>query len=193
MKILCVDDDPVVRTLYLKRLSKMLPDDDITVVSSRKEAIREIEQHYYEVIFTDLVMPGLSGFDVLKYTLESSMTTEVIIVTGAASVDSAIDTLQHGAHDYIEKPIDMPLLIEKLESIRNYQKMVIDGENLQMAKEAADSGAEEELKILEVRIHEMLTAINTVLKSFDTMGENVTSREIREAVKVIEVYRWQDQ
>ena len=193
MKILCVDDDPVVQALYFKRLSKMLPDDDITVVSSGEEAIREIEQHYYEVIFTDLVMPGLSGFDVLKYALESSMTTEVIIVTGAASVDSAIDALQHGARDYIEKPIDMPLLIEKLESIRNYQKMVIKGEDLQMAKEAADSGADEELKILEVRIHEMLTAINTVLKSFDTMGENVTSQEIREAVKVIEVYRWQDQ
>lgn len=138
-------------------------------------------------------MPGLSGLDVLKHTQESSMTTEAIIVTGAASMDSAIDALQHGARDYIEKPFDMSLLIEKLENIRDYQKMVIEGEDLLMAKEAADKGADEELKLLEAEIHEMRTAINTALKSFDTMDENVTSQEIREAVKVIEVYRCKDQ
>ncbi len=192
MKILCVDDDAVARTLYTKRLGPMMPDDSITVVGSGEEAINEVEDQYFEVIITDLIMPGLSGLDVLKYAQDNSMVTEVIIVTGAASVGSAIDALKHGARDYIEKPLDIPLLKEKLENIRDYQSIVFEAEELRMAKEITEAGAEKEVKRLEKRINEMQTAITHTLTAFDDMSETAKSKKIKKALKNIEVFRRRD-
>ncbi|MBU0508600.1 response regulator, partial [bacterium] len=100
--ILLVDDDPLVLAGFREILSR--EGYDVTAVISGHEAIERLERQPYDVVLTDLLMPRVSGLDVLRCTREKHPECMVIVVTGYASVRSAVEALRLGAHDYLIKP-----------------------------------------------------------------------------------------
>ena len=152
MRILCVDDDPVARVIYTRGLGEVLPEDEIQAAASGEEAIELLNRLRFDVVVTDLAMPGLSGLDVLRAARDRDGATEVIVITGKASIVSAVEAMRDGARDYIEKPIDVGLLREKLENIREYQRRARESEELREAKEQVETQAGKELRLLELRI-----------------------------------------
>ena len=76
------------------------------VVLSGEKAIALLGEERFELIITDLVMPGMSGLDLLAIVKENDPTSDVIIVTGNADVESAISAIKSGAHDYLVKPFN---------------------------------------------------------------------------------------
>ncbi len=120
MKILCVDDDRTTLTLITRSLERICPEDEILSASCGEDAIQMLEHNKVELLITDLVMPGASGMDVLEKSKAVRPETEVIMVTAYSSVESAVEAMQKGARDYLPKPINLDLLIEKVENLKEF-------------------------------------------------------------------------
>lgn len=101
-RILAVDDDAVACQL----LAEILSDEGYTVESAAggQKAVAHLERGFYDLIITDLKMPGLDGLEVLRRYKEQSPETLVIIVTAFGSMESAIEAMKAGAFDYVSKP-----------------------------------------------------------------------------------------
>jgi len=101
-RILCVDDEEII----LDSLRKILVLDGYSVdtVETGQEALGLIQVHDYDFVFTDLKMPAMSGTDVAKSVKHLRPDIDVVIITGYATVESAVECMKHGALDYIEKP-----------------------------------------------------------------------------------------
>ena len=101
-RILCVDDEEII----LDSLRKILVLDgySIDTVETGQEALGLVQVHDYDFVFTDLKMPAMSGTDVAKSVKHLRPDVDVVIITGYATVESAVECMKHGALDYIEKP-----------------------------------------------------------------------------------------
>jgi DNA-binding NtrC family response regulator len=113
-RILFIDDEPGSReslTLLLKREGYR-----IDAVSDGEGAIDLLAGHSYDVIITDLFLPGVSGIDILKHVKENYLPCNVILITGNASAETAVEAMKEGAFDYITKPLnfdELKLLVAK--------------------------------------------------------------------------------
>ena len=110
--VLIVDDSAPLRILY----STYLKDENVNVysVSSGRDAIDFISSHRPDVIFLDLYLPDISGFEVLNYVKKQNLDARVIMLTGSGSVDDAVEAMRLGAFDFIVKPIDSARLVHRL-------------------------------------------------------------------------------
>ena len=90
---------------------------------SGKSALDMLEADQFDVVITDLMLDEVSGFDILKKTKQCSPQTEVVVITGHSSIDSAVRAMREGAFDYITKPIaleELNIVIEKAYERRNF-------------------------------------------------------------------------
>lgn len=101
-RILCVDDEEVILGSFRKIL--VLDGYDVDTVESGPEALGLIRTHHYDFVFTDLKMPGMSGVDVVKSVKHMRPDIDVVVITGYAAIETAVECMKHGAMDYIQKP-----------------------------------------------------------------------------------------
>jgi len=101
--ILIVDDEEVVRLSHLRSLAGT--DCYAKAAEDGHEALRVMEQHPFDVILLDLRMPDLDGLDVLKTIKDRWPESEVVIITGYPSINSAKEAVRLGAFNYLEKPL----------------------------------------------------------------------------------------
>jgi DNA-binding NtrC family response regulator len=186
MRILCVDDDPVARAIYARGLGEALPQDEIFQASSGEEAIHLLHHGHYDLVITDLQMPGQTGLDVLKAAREIDATTELIVVTGKASIRSAVEAMRYGARDFIEKPIDIPLLCEKVENTREYHARARDAEELREAKDLYEQQASKEVRLLELRISGLESRLQDALCVLRDAEQGAPEERVRRAVSILE-------
>jgi DNA-binding NtrC family response regulator len=102
LRILFADDEAHLRDLMQMELPRM--GHEVTVCPDGTAALKALERGVYDAALLDLKMPGLSGIDVLAQIKQTSPETQVIILTGHATVDTAVQALRHGAFDYLTKP-----------------------------------------------------------------------------------------
>lgn len=101
-RILAVDDEEIILDSFRKIL--VLDGYSIDTVQTGQEALGLIQKHHYDFVFTDLKMPEMDGVDVCKAVKHLRPDIDVIIITGYASVDTAVETMKFGAMDYVQKP-----------------------------------------------------------------------------------------
>ncbi|MBM4034616.1 MAG: sigma-54-dependent Fis family transcriptional regulator, partial [Planctomycetes bacterium] len=101
--VLVVDDDFLIR----ESLSELLKLEryDVEAAQSGHEALRKLASHTYDVVFTDINMPEVSGFDVLREVNLKYPETRVVLITGFGEVQTAVQAIKQGAYDYIQKPL----------------------------------------------------------------------------------------
>jgi len=132
-KILIVDDETVVRDSLGKWFSS--EGYQARPVASAREALESITDTEYDVALIDIKMPGMDGMELQSRLREADPDLSVIIMTGYASVETAVQALKHGAYDYITKPIDPDelshLVANALEHRRVRREVVRLRENLQ--------------------------------------------------------------
>lgn len=104
-KILAVDDDFASRLLLKKSLKN--ESYDVTVCESGEEALKLIKKEKFDLIITDLIMEGISGLELLEKIKEIDGDLSSILLTGHASIETAIQTVRLGASDYLLKPINV--------------------------------------------------------------------------------------
>ena len=103
--VLVVDDEESV-AVTIRAILKM-DGHDVTAVTSGKEAVRLLNERQYDVVLTDLRLGDMDGVDVLREVQRTSPDTAAIMLTGYASLESAVSALRSGAYDYLMKPSDV--------------------------------------------------------------------------------------
>ena len=101
-RILCVDDEEVILDSFRKIL--VLDGYSVDTVETGQEALGLVQTRDYDFVFTDLKMPAMPGVEVAKSVKHLRPDIDVVIITGYATVESAVEVMKHGAMDYVEKP-----------------------------------------------------------------------------------------
>lgn len=111
MKMMLVDDEE----RYLQTTSKLIEKKGYEVLTARsgEEALEKLKTNTVHVMILDMKMPGMDGNETLKAAKSLYPLVEIILLTGHATVDSAIDGLKNGAFDFLMKPADIDQILEK--------------------------------------------------------------------------------
>lgn len=112
-RILVVDDEERFRTTMGKLLA--VRGFDVETVGSGKEALEELRKGSFDVIVLDVRMPEMGGIEALKEIKRLNPNVEVIILTGHASVDVAVEIMKLGGYEYLLKPCSIEDLVNKID------------------------------------------------------------------------------
>ena len=124
VSILAVDDEERILEIFQKALAK--EGYAVTTAPNGQTAISLFKNNPYDIVFTDLRMPGVDGMELFRWITRNSPDTTVVIVTAYGTVESAIESLKSGAYDYLIKPV-------KLDELRQLVKRIL--EHRQLKKE----------------------------------------------------------
>jgi DNA-binding NtrC family response regulator len=174
-RVLVVDDEAVIRDA-LKRILEGERFSVETCVSGHS-AIESLHERDFDLIVTDLKMPGMNGIEVLKAVKTLQPEAPVIMITGYASVDTAVDAMKNGAVDYIAKPFSPDQFLEKVE--RALEQRVLLREELHKVAIPAQGfdlfvGQSKEMQKVYRRIMQVAMTDSTVLVT----GESGTGKEL---------------
>ena len=142
-RILIVDDEEVVRRLFVSCLSERY---DCSEAASTREALALLAQTDFSLVLTDIIMPELSGIELLRKIIETYPYTSVIMVSGINQPQRALDAVRLGAFDYLIKPCDLGVLeltveraLERRTLLLNARQYKLDLElrNSELAREKA--------------------------------------------------------
>jgi len=114
IKILLVDDEKAFIELMAKRLRRRKQ--YVITAESGPEALAQMENESFDVVICDVKMPGMNGIEVLQEIKHRFPDTEVIMLTGHATIESGLEGVRFGAFDYLMKPTDIEILMGKLEA-----------------------------------------------------------------------------
>jgi serine/threonine protein kinase/ActR/RegA family two-component response regulator len=115
-RILVVDDNEDNCNVLSRRLRRQ--GYDVEVAGDGPTALAACEREDYDAVILDVMMPGMSGIEVLERLRKTSSATELLVIMATAKTDSVdvVDALKRGANDYVTKPIDFPVLLARLET-----------------------------------------------------------------------------
>jgi DNA-binding NtrC family response regulator len=192
MKILCVDDDRGSLLLTRTSLERAFPEDELLAASSGEAAVELLRSKAIDLVITDLVMPGLSGIDVLEEAKRERKQTEVIMVTAHSSVESAVLAMQKGARDYLAKPIHSDLLVEKVANLKEllHSRRELEDYRYAMAVLEEDStraamGVERRVEHLQARLEAVQAIVERrevpAEQSLERVRALLTDRDARDA------------
>ena len=134
LKVLIVDDEPLMRLSMLDALEGI--GCEVMAAATGTEGLAILGRGQFEIVITDLRLPGADGLTILKASKERSPTTEVILITAHGSVDTAVGAIKLGAYDYITKPFQMDellLIVERVGKILGLRR-----ENLELKEVLED-------------------------------------------------------
>jgi len=176
-KIVIIDDE----INMCKILEKILHEQGYEVVSFTNpvEGIEHIKNDIPDVVLTDIKMPEMNGFDVLRKVKEVDKNIEVIILTAYGTIDSAVDAMKLGAFHYITKPFQINVLLMTISKSLEYKNIVVEKEILESRLKADETYS----KIIgeSQAIQEILELIKKVAPSESTVlirGESGTGKEL---------------
>ncbi|MGE3466549.1 MAG: ATP-binding protein [Pyrinomonadaceae bacterium] len=132
-QILLVDDSATVQTVFSAYLS---PTYECTGAGSFDEAMAKLRRQDFAVVVTDIIMPGLSGIELLRKIVDEFPATAVIIVSGVNRPQRALDAMRLGAFDYLIKPCDPEVLKVTVERALKHRALVLSSQTSKLALEA---------------------------------------------------------
>jgi len=176
-RILFVDDEPGSReglTLLLEQEGYI-----VDAASDGENALRLITKKPYDVIITDLFLPGASGIDILKLVKEQRLPCNVILITGNATAETAVEAMKEGAFDYIIKPVHFEKL--KVLVAKAVEKTRLVAENIYLRQQLRGKykfdniiGNSPAIQPVFSRMEKILHTDSTVL----ILGESGTGKEL---------------
>ena len=175
-RLLIVDDEPLKQAVMQEHLSQ-----EGFIVDTHNnplDAEKAVSNTYYDVILTDIRMPGLDGISFLRNIKEKNPNQAVIVMTAFGTIETAIEAMKQGAYDYLQKPFSTEELILKLDRLMNHKKIV--EENQALRKQLGHDKAETKMIGKSTAIRNILSKIHT-LASVDSNvlihGESGTGKE----------------
>ncbi len=175
--IIVADDEAIIRKSLHQILSR--ESHQITLVDDGLKAIDLIRTNNFDLAFIDLKIPGMGGLDILREIKQLSPNTEVVIITGFGTVETAVEAMKNGAYDYISKPFTPETIRLVLKKIIQKKKLFsTSGEN-QLSIEYGDSseviiGFSSKMQEIYDMIRKVAPTDSTVLIS----GESGTGKEL---------------
>ncbi len=181
-RIMVIDDDPIT----LKRLRRILEKTGYLVSSYTNPlgALKQMGAHHYHLVITDVKMPGMDGMDLLINVKTHYSTTEVVLMTGYASIDKAIEATQEGAFYYLEKPFTPDQLLETIKKALDRQQVNKASKQINRAKNQGSGlpviiGKSPKIREIETLIHQIApTNCNVLITGDSGTGKELVARSI---------------
>lgn len=176
-EILFVDDDKTILNMVEEYLAAF--DCRVSIVDSGLKALELIKDKDFDVVFTDFKMPDIDGLELLAMIKEYRPATEVIIVTGHGSMESAIQAMKFGSYDYIQKPFKLDVLrivINKL-----YEEKRLKRENIVLRKRVKVRHKYKQLVGISLKMQEIYEQIDHIQNGSPNvliLGESGTGKEL---------------
>lgn len=122
-KVLLVDDEEE----FISTLGQRLEARNLKVSTSTSgvDAIELVDRQDFDVIVLDLAMPGMDGLETLKRIKADHPDAEIIMLTGHGTIESGIEAMKLGAEDFMEKPVDINILLGKISEARQKRVLVL--------------------------------------------------------------------
>jgi DNA-binding NtrC family response regulator len=174
-RVLIVDDHAQARESIADVLRRA--DHQADCVSSAVEGLAALDQESYDLVITDLQMPGMTGLDFIRQLQQRRHGAQVLMVTAYATVASAVEAMRYGAFDYIEKPFDVDRLERLVERALAHGRLLDRGQNLPQAEvgnPTAMIGDSPQMQALRERIARAAPTPETILIT----GESGTGKEL---------------
>ncbi len=132
-KVLLVDDE----TDFLEIMSDRMKTRglEVSTSTSAKDALKLTQDENYDAVVLDLMMPEMDGIEALAALKEKHPELQVILLTGHGSVEKGVEAMKLGAMDFLEKPIDMTALTEKIKQAKAQKMVLVDKKTEQKLKE----------------------------------------------------------
>ncbi|HEY6839318.1 MAG TPA: sigma-54 dependent transcriptional regulator, partial [Geobacteraceae bacterium] len=176
-RILVVDDEPVIR----EGLRRVFPSDSYVVeaYAAGRTALERLQEDDFDLVVTDLKMPGMDGMELLRSIRILQPDVPVIIITGYSTIDSAVEAMKSGAADYVAKPFSPEQITEKVAKALDQRAVLCD--EIYLRKELRDNhgfdtfvGKSREMQRVYTRILQVAPTDSTVLVT----GESGTGKEL---------------
>jgi DNA-binding NtrC family response regulator len=177
LKILIVDDEPLMRLSMLDALEAV--GHEVHAASTGTEGVESVRKQAFDLVITDLRLPGADGLTVLKVARETHPETEVLVITAHGSVETAVGAMKLGAFDYITKPFQMDELLLIVERVGTVVALRHENRDLKEALEDKFSfggilGANTRMRAVLDKIKLVAATDSTVL----ILGESGTGKEL---------------
>ncbi len=129
IRVLVVDDEEPLRRLLKKELSRK--GFSAEVAPDGRQALDLLKNSTYDVILLDIMMPGVNGIEVMKKLREDSSAPAIIVLTGKATVETAVEAMKNGAYDYLTKPYKLDELIIIINRAYEFSRLRIKNQLLE--------------------------------------------------------------
>ena len=111
-RILVVDDEEGIRSFLAEALES--EGHQVVQAADGERALRLLAERGFELLITDLKMPGLDGLELMRRVRAEQPELEIVMLTAHGTVETAVEAMKLGAFDYLQKPIDVDVLAEKI-------------------------------------------------------------------------------
>ena len=185
-RILIIDDEKDMLTL-LRRIILEESDHELVTETDPLRAIELSRDKVFDLVITDLKMPKMDGIKILEEIKKLNANTSVVIMTAYATIETAVEAIRKGAHDYITKPFRRERILLTIEKVMQWQEVVRENITLKQALAEKDSfppllGVSRVMKEILERIRQVAPSMATVLIT----GESGTGKEL--AARAIHKY-----
>jgi len=171
-RILLTDDEPVI----LKTLSAAIEEMGyrVTTATNGEEALKLLRKQPCDIVIADIKLPDISGLEILEMAKELNPETAVIMITGHASLETAVNSINEGAYAYVLKPVDMNELETIIKNALREQRLLIENRKLVESLQQSNRRLEEANRALELvsqtksdfmarTSHELRTPLNSII------------------------------
>jgi signal transduction histidine kinase len=185
-KVLIIEDEPDVRESYIDMLTML--GYEVDSADNGVSGLDKLNNNKFDIVITDLNMPRMNGLETLRHIKKKDIDTEVIVVTGFATIENAIGAMKQGAFDYITKPVSMEHVkivlnkcMQKIQARRENKKLRTLNAQLSELNELKD-------KFITITNHEMRTPLAVLKGYLDLMDmelEHQNNQDVNEYLQII--------
>jgi DNA-binding NtrC family response regulator len=176
-KILVVDDEASLRLLLSNELTRA--GYSVDAAGDGETALAKAREDFYHVVLLDIVMPGMDGISLLRSIRAENIISEVIILTGNATIESAIESIKLGAFEYVRKPYSLGELIVQIDRAIAHQTAQLDRKLLKEELKKSSYGGKLIGKSKEIRdLCSLIDRIALTQSIVLILGESGTGKEL---------------
>ncbi|MBN4067342.1 sigma-54-dependent Fis family transcriptional regulator [Simkania negevensis] len=176
-KVLVVDDEVLIRSFLIEALGRQ--GYEVTGAESGEKAVQLLKEKNYDLVITDMKMPGLSGMDVLRKIKELAPSTVVIIMTAFGSIENAVEAMSLGAFNYLIKPFSPDTIEAMIQKAKEHRSLV--EENNYLRSQVRNQGNGTQIIATSPIMKKIIADVKKVAASNATIfisGESGTGKEV---------------
>ena len=193
-RILIVDDEAEITAILADLLEVKY---DCTTAGSAEEALELLSIQDYELVVSDITMPGMSGLDMIPHIRNSWPNSVVVMISGMQTVESAIDALRLGAFDYVMKPFDLRQVEAVVKRALEHQELIVSKQryedHLEELVEQRTTELDQALNSLEDAYRSTLKALTAALETRDLETHGHSERVVSYSMRLGREYRLDSQ
>ena len=173
MKVLIVDDERAIRN----SLGEILTDEgyEVDTAEDGAVALEKVGKEKFDVIFCDIKMPGMDGVEVLGKFMEMGLDAAVVMISGHADIDTAVDCIKRGAFDFVQKPLDLNRVLITIKNATEKVTLTTQNKALKKKVYGADMIGESEPML---HIREMISKVAPTDARVLIIGPNGSGKEL---------------